>query len=88
MEPKFYIKYGFLGLPKRKASAFQIDRKTMKAKHFFVYAPRILKIDPRGHFTFFRCCAIILFDRLMVRFKWTRERLANLCEFLANYPNF
>lgn len=87
-EPPYYINYAYLSLPKKKATAFKIDRETKKAYRFTMMVPQTLKIDPRGHFTMLRCSAIIFFDRVMVKFKFTRARLANLCELLANYPNF
>ena len=85
--PKF-IEYGYTGLPKYKATAYKINREEKKVYQFTVDVPQILKIDPRGHFTMLRCGAILLFDKVMRRFKFTRARLANVCEFLANYPNF
>lgn len=47
-----------------------------------------VKIDPRGHFTMLRCASIVLMDKVMKRFRWTRKPLMEFAEFLANYPTF
>ena len=86
--PPFWIDYGYTSLPKRTTYAYKIDKKNKKVYRFLTKVPQILKIDPRGHFTFIRCCSIIVFDRIMSKFGFTQARLANLCELLANYPNF
>jgi len=49
---------------------------------------RTIPIDPRGHFTMLRCAAIMVFDKIMVRWRRTVKPLLNFCEFFANYPNF
>ena len=68
--------------------AFKVDRVNHTLAPFNVRVPVVLHIDPRGHFTGLRCAAIIWLDRLALRSKLLIPRVANLCEFLANYPNF
>ena len=49
-----------------------------------------LRIDPRGRFRALRCSAIIVLDTIMCKtmfnFKVTSHPLAEVCEFLSNYP--
>lgn len=49
---------------------------------------KTIPIDPRGHFTMFRCAIIMVFDRIMVRWRRTVKPLLNFCEFFANYPTW
>lgn len=49
---------------------------------------RILKIDPRGHFTMLRCSVIVALDKIMRRCTWLEKPLLEFCEFLSNYPTF
>lgn len=49
--------------------------------------PTLLRIDPRGHFTMLRCSAIVALDKLALKLGlYNNHLIANLCEFLANYP--
>lgn len=44
-----------------------------------------LRIDIRKYFTMIRCSAIIVLDKIML-ITGTGKPLAEVCEFLANYP--
>lgn len=87
-ESPHYINYGYLSMPKHPARAYKVDRIDHKIYPFTVLLPPTLKIDPRGHFTMLRCACIVWLDRVALKFRLMRERVANLCELLANYPNF
>lgn len=46
-----------------------------------------LRIDPRGHFTMFRCASIIVLDSVMMVLGH-RKPFVEFCEFLAHYPTW
>lgn len=86
VKPSKWISYFYLCMPFSEATAFKIDREHKRIYQFTVMVPTVLRIDPRGHFTRLRCAVIVWLDRLGLRFKWLVPRIANACEFLANYP--
>jgi hypothetical protein len=45
-------------------------------------------IDPRGHFTSFRCAAIVALDKIMAKIKRVRYPFREFCELLAHYPTW
>jgi hypothetical protein len=49
---------------------------------------KTIPVDPRGHFTMFRCAIIMVLDRIMVRWHKSDKTLLNICEFFANYPTW
>jgi hypothetical protein len=51
--------------------------------------PRLLRVDSAGHFTKLRCAAIMGLDKLAFKVGLINcHPLANLFEFLANYPRW
>lgn len=56
------------------------DGGKLTQKHYFT-----LRIDPRGRFTQLRCCAVIVFDKIMKLTKIGKP-IVEVCEMLANYP--
>lgn len=69
------------------ADAYKLDAVNNKLYHFKVRLPTILMIDPAGHFTWFRCIVIMALDRLAFKLHLKNShRIANVCEFFANYP--
>jgi hypothetical protein len=69
------------------ATAYKFDYVHKRVYEFTVNLPRFLMIDPAGHFTKLRCFAIVAFDRLAAKLGLINSHLlANVCEFLANYP--
>ena len=46
-----------------------------------------LLIDPRGHFTAWRCATIITLDKMIRMFKRKRP-FVEIAEFFANYPTW
>jgi hypothetical protein len=73
-------------MPRSEAAAFKIDREHKRVVQFTMLVPVTLMIDPRGHFTRLRCACIVWLDRVALKAKWMIPRIANACEFLANYP--
>ena len=66
---------------------YQVDYARKIVYRSIVYLPRVLLIDPAGHFTKLRCYAIVALDRLAAKIGLINSHpLANVCEFLANYP--
>lgn len=81
------ILYGYLSMPQRYLQASQVDYEHGCTRYFLIKAPQTLLIDPAGHFTKLRCYAIAALDRLAVKLHLhSSHRIANICEFLANYP--
>lgn len=91
VEPPFYIKYTYKSLFREEiVTRIVLDglefrrRDGGKLKHkIFQY----VTIDPRGHFTYLRCAAIMVLDNIMKAFSIGKP-LVELCEFLANYPTW
>ena len=54
-----------------------------KKTNWFTY-----HIDPRGHFTSFRCAAIVALDKIMAKIKRVRYPFREFCEFFAHYPTW
>ena len=103
-KPPYFIDYTYTSLvTSRLCDAFIHDGKEYrradggKFLHTFYLT---CWIDPRGHFTQLRCCAIIVLDKIMKLFAkddvkqfhvkkgWLWKPLAELCELLANYPTW
>ena len=54
-------------------------------KKFHITENFTVRIDPRGYFTAIRCAAIMVIDKIMLKFKLGKP-FVELCEFLASYP--
>ena len=81
------IEYGYLSMTKLPTYGYQVDYEHKIVYRRIVYLPRTLLIDPAGHFTKIRCYIIVALDRLAYKIGLVNcHPLANLCEFLANYP--
>lgn len=73
-------------MPYTTTSAFKINHRLHAVFKFTVKVPQILLVDPRGHFLHWRMAAVRTFDKLGVKLKFGLHLIANMCEFLANYP--
>jgi hypothetical protein len=81
------IEYGYLSMTKLPTYGYQVDYENKRIYRYIILLPRYLLIDPAGHFTRLRCAVIVALDRLAVKTGLINSHpLANLCEFLANYP--
>lgn len=81
---KSFITYGYLSMSKLPATAYYEEDPS---RTFTVMLPRYLMIDRKGHFTKLRCYTIVALDKLAFKLKLINNHLlANICEFLANYP--
>lgn len=87
--PTYYIRYTYTSIN------IKVTRNRF-VKHGYVYTRRdgglltyrewqTLTIDPRGRFTRWRCAAIIVLDKIMLKTK-VHKPLLEFCELLANYP--
>lgn len=84
-----HIEYGYLSMSKIPTYAYQMDYEQKRVYRFIVQLPRYLLIDPKGHFTSLRCNTIVALDKLAFKIGLINSHpLANLCEFLANYPDW
>jgi hypothetical protein len=69
------------------ADAYKLDTENNRIYHFKVRLPTILLIDPKGHFTWLRVITVMALDRLAFKLHLKNSHpIANVCEFLANYP--
>jgi hypothetical protein len=82
-----HIEYGYLSMSKLPTYAYQFDYVNKRVYRFIIDYPRYLLIDPAGHFTKLRCYIIVALDKLAFKIGLINcHPLANICEFLANYP--
>lgn len=81
---KSWITYGYLSMTKFPATAYCESNPEFT---FTVMLPRYLMIDRKGHLTGLRCACIVALDKAAFKLKIINNHLlANICEFLANYP--
>ena len=83
------ISYGYLSMSKIATYGYQMDYEHHIIYRRVVLLPRYLIIDPAGHFTHLRCSIIVALDKLAAKIGLINcHPLANLFEFLANYPRW
>jgi hypothetical protein len=90
-DPPYWIEYSYLSQTK----TFYTNSYNDKYKNLEYYSSDgskfeitehwTLRIDPRGYFTKLRCAAIIVLDKIMLKFSLGKP-FVELCEFLSNYP--
>ena len=84
-----HIQYGYLSMSKTPTYAYQMDYEQKRVYRFIIDLPRYLLIDRAGHFTKLRCYTIVALDKLAYKIGLINcHPLANLFEFLANYPTW
>ena len=89
--PPYWIEYTYLSQDvvtvtdsfKDKYSG--LEYYTADGKKFRFVEKFTLRIDPRGMFTAIRCAAIMVIDKIMLKFKLGKPFI-EVCEFLSNYP--
>lgn len=89
VDPAFWITYTYKSsIHTEKLKKYVVDGVTYTASDGGFLNLQVwdtVRIDPRGFFTKIRCAAIIVLDRVMETVGY-RKPLAQICEFLANYP--
>lgn len=102
IKPRYYINYTYVNyITVKKTKRFvrgNYEYTASNGGYLTVTDVWTLKIDPRGHFTRLRCCAIIVIDKML---KYIRRKdpaaktgylrssyrpWVEVCEFLCNYP--
>ena len=76
-------------MPQEHVTAYKIDREHHIIYEFSATIPRMLLIDSHGHFIMLRCNIIMALDKAAFKIGLMGcHPLANLFEFLANYPRW
>jgi hypothetical protein len=89
--PPYWIEYTYLSqiyiieTCSYKDRYSNLEYYTNDGTKFRIEEHNTLRIDPRGYFTALRCAAIMVLDKIMLKFKIGKP-LVEFCEFLSNYP--
>lgn len=96
-EPSYHIKYTYKNIVRHFLVDYYVNGgyayRSLSGRKLYVRRHYHVLIDPRGHFTRFRCAAIQVLDNLLGLTRWKQffgnnKPLVEFAEFLANYPTW